>query len=88
MHLKKIDSKVIVGFWKKALKNAKEYFEIDEHVHLTDEESDDNSDFDNDLWFDLLLIFFIFLNIYWYDLNNLTKLSDHLIISCYNNIKK
>ena len=46
---KKIDSKVIVGFWKKALKNAKEYFEIDEHVHLTDEESDDNSDFDDDL---------------------------------------
>ena len=49
MYLKKIDSKVIVGFWKKALKNAKEYFEIDEHVHLTDEESDDNSDFDDDL---------------------------------------
>ena len=72
MHLKKIDSKVIVGFWKKTLKNAKEYFEIDEHVHLTDEESDDISDFDDDLWFDLLLIFFIFPNIYWYDLNKKT----------------
>jgi hypothetical protein len=45
---KKIDSKVVIGFWKKALKNAKEYFEIDEHIHLTDEESDDYSDSDDD----------------------------------------
>ena len=48
MHLKKIDSKVVIGFWKKALKNAKDYFEIDEYVHLTDDESDDYIDSDDD----------------------------------------
>jgi len=37
----KINTKVIVGLWRKALKNAKEYFESDEDIQLIDEELDD-----------------------------------------------
>ena len=36
-------SKVIVKLWKKALNNAKGYKENDEHVYLSNEETDDES---------------------------------------------
>ena len=45
----KINTKVIVGLWRKALKNAKEYFESDEDIQLIDEEFDDYDDSDNDV---------------------------------------
>ena len=44
----KISSKVIVGLWRRALKNAKEYFESDEDIQLTDEEFDAYGSSDND----------------------------------------
>ncbi|GBC06068.1 hypothetical protein RclHR1_06600002 [Rhizophagus clarus] len=44
----KISSKVIVGLWRRALKNAKEYFESDENIQLLDEEFDGYSSSDND----------------------------------------
>ena len=39
----KMASKVIVGLWKRALNNAKDYRENDEHVYLSNEETDDES---------------------------------------------
>ena len=45
----KINSKVILGLWRKMLKNAKAYFEADENANLIDEESDDYSDTDDDV---------------------------------------
>lgn len=45
---KKINPQVIIGFWKRALKNAKNYFESDEEAYLTDEEFDGYSDSDGD----------------------------------------
>jgi len=39
----KVNSKVIVGLWKRALNNAKDYRENDEHVYLSNEETDDES---------------------------------------------
>ncbi|PKY29104.1 hypothetical protein RhiirB3_417702 [Rhizophagus irregularis] len=40
--------KVIIGFWRRALKNAKEYLEFDDNAQLMDEDFDeyDNSDED------------------------------------------
>ncbi|PKY31663.1 hypothetical protein RhiirB3_419668 [Rhizophagus irregularis] len=45
---KKITSQVIIGFWRRALKNAKEYLEFDDNAQLMDEDFDeyDNSDED------------------------------------------
>ena len=43
----KIISQVVIGFWKKALNNAKEYLEHDEEVQLIDEEFDDYDSFDD-----------------------------------------
>ncbi|PKC51707.1 hypothetical protein RhiirA1_447463 [Rhizophagus irregularis] len=45
----KINSKVILGLWRKTLKNAKAYFEADENANLIGEESDDYSDTDDDV---------------------------------------
>ena len=57
----KISSKVIVGLWRRALKNTKEYFESDENVQLIDEEFDDHSNSDNMMnSFDLKVIFSYF----------------------------
>jgi hypothetical protein len=47
-----VASKVIVGFWKRALEKAKEYRESNEYAILLDEETDydlsnDNSSEDN-----------------------------------------
>jgi len=44
----KISSKVIVGLWRRALKNAKEYFESDENIQFTDDEFDAYSSSDDD----------------------------------------
>ena len=44
----KINSHVIVGFWRKALKNAKEYFDSDENLQLINEEIDNYNDSDDD----------------------------------------
>ena len=44
----KISSKVIVGLWRRALKNAKEYFESDENIQLIDDEFDAYSSSDED----------------------------------------
>jgi len=44
----KVSSKVIVGLWRRALKNAKEYFESDENIQLIDDEFDAYSSFDKD----------------------------------------
>lgn len=41
---KKINSQVILGFWRKTLKFAKEYCESDETVHLIEDEIDDIDD--------------------------------------------
>ncbi|CAB4383076.1 unnamed protein product [Rhizophagus irregularis] len=45
---KKITSQVIIGFWRRALKNAKKYLEFDDNAQLMDEDFDeyDNSDED------------------------------------------
>jgi transposase len=45
---KKITSHVIIGFWKKALKHAKEYLEYDDNAQLTDDEFDEYSSSDDD----------------------------------------
>ncbi|GES95996.1 hypothetical protein H257_11777 [Rhizophagus clarus] len=45
---KKIDSKVIIGLWKRALKYAKEYRETDEYAQLIEEDFDDYDDSDDD----------------------------------------
>ena len=44
----KISSKVIVGLWRRALKNAKEYFESDENIQFIDDEFDAYSSSDDD----------------------------------------
>lgn len=44
----KISSKIIVGLWRRALKNAKEYFESDESIQLMDEEFDTYGSSDED----------------------------------------
>ena len=44
----KITSKVIVGFWKRALAKAKEYRQSDDDVILLDDEMDDDDDLDDD----------------------------------------
>jgi len=44
----KVSSKVIVGLWRRALKNAKEYFESDENIQLIDNEFDAYSSSDED----------------------------------------
>lgn len=44
----KITSKVIVGFWKRALAKAKEYRESDDDVILLDNETDDDDDLGDD----------------------------------------
>ena len=44
----KSSSKVIVGLWRRALKNAKEYFESDENIQFTDDEFDAYSSSDDD----------------------------------------
>ena len=44
----KINSQIIVLFWRKALKNAKEYFESDKDAQSINEEFDDYGDSDND----------------------------------------
>ncbi len=44
----KVSSKVIVGLWRRALKNAKEYFESDENIQLIDDEFDAYSSSDED----------------------------------------
>ncbi|EXX70049.1 hypothetical protein H257_06683 [Rhizophagus irregularis DAOM 181602=DAOM 197198] len=44
----KISSKVIVGLWRRAIKNTKEYFESDENIQFTDDEFDAYSSFDDD----------------------------------------
>ena len=56
----KISSKVIVGLWRRALKNAKDYFESDENIQLTDEEFDayDSSDNDHVIWCNFYIISF------------------------------
>jgi transposase len=45
---KKITSQVILGLWKRALKNAKEYFESDDNARLIDDEFNEVSDSDDD----------------------------------------
>ncbi|GES77743.1 hypothetical protein H257_11777 [Rhizophagus clarus] len=45
---RKITSQVILGLWRRALKNAKEYFESDEDAQLIDDEFNDDSDSDED----------------------------------------
>ncbi|GES84188.1 hypothetical protein H257_11777 [Rhizophagus clarus] len=45
---RKITSQVILGLWRRALKNAKEYFKSDEDVQLIDDEFNDDSDYDED----------------------------------------
>ncbi|CAB4420948.1 unnamed protein product [Rhizophagus irregularis] len=44
----KINSKVIVGLWRRALKYAKEYHETDEYAQLIKEDIDDYDDSDDD----------------------------------------
>jgi len=44
----KISSKVIVGLWRRALKNAKEYFESDENIQFIDDGFDAYSSSDDD----------------------------------------
>ena len=44
----KINLKVVVGFWKRALARAQEYMESDDNVVLLDEEMGDDDDFDID----------------------------------------
>ncbi|PKY39013.1 hypothetical protein RhiirA4_452132 [Rhizophagus irregularis] len=44
----KISSKVIVGLWKRVLKNAKEYFESDENIQFTVNKFDVYSSSDDD----------------------------------------
>ena len=44
----KVSSKVIVGLWRRALKNAKEYFESDENIQLIDDEFDAYNSSDED----------------------------------------
>ena len=53
---KKITSQVIIGLLKRALKNAKEYFETDENAQLIDDEFDDYSNFDDDHVTDVIFI--------------------------------
>ncbi|GET02903.1 hypothetical protein H257_11777 [Rhizophagus clarus] len=45
---RKITSQVILGLWRRALKNAKEYFKSDEDAQLIDDEFNDDSDSDED----------------------------------------
>ncbi|GES82306.1 hypothetical protein H257_11777 [Rhizophagus clarus] len=44
----KIDSKVIIGLWRRALKYAKEYCETDKYAQLIEEDFDDYDDSDDD----------------------------------------
>ncbi|PKY44525.1 hypothetical protein RhiirA4_458856 [Rhizophagus irregularis] len=45
----KISSKVIVGLWRRTLKNAKEYFESNENIQFINDEFDvySNSDYNH-----------------------------------------
>ena len=45
---KKITSQVIIRFWRRALKHAKEYLEYDEDAQLIDNKFDAYSSSDND----------------------------------------
>ncbi|CAB4493350.1 unnamed protein product [Rhizophagus irregularis] len=45
---KKITSQVIIGFWRRALKNAKEYLEFDDNAQLMDEDFDEYDKSDED----------------------------------------
>ena len=56
----KISSKTIVSLWRRALKNAKEYFESDENIQLMDEEFDAyvSSDKDHIVWHNIYIISF------------------------------
>ncbi|UZO00879.1 uncharacterized protein OCT59_011994 [Rhizophagus irregularis] len=44
----KIAEAIIVGLWRRAIKNTKEYFESDENIQFTDDEFDAYSSFDDD----------------------------------------
>jgi len=44
----KISSKVIIELWRKALKNAKKYFESNKNIRLIDDEFDAYSSSDKD----------------------------------------
>jgi len=44
----KINSQIVVGLWRKVLKNVKEYFESDKDAQSINEEFDDYGDSDND----------------------------------------
>ncbi len=57
---KKISSKVIIGLWRRVLKNTKEYFKSDENIWLINDEFNaySSSNEDHITWRDIYILSF------------------------------